>query len=200
MTRLAFLLIALLFFSESVEGQNTGGNPTLSSFNATRSNDVVNIDWTIRVGFSCSSVYVLHSTDSVSFVPIYEYPGICGASTEDITYSFVHTTPSSGNNYYKMDLGSFGVSGIIPVTMILYGNDGITVTTDESGNQHAYYYNPSNVSFTMELLDVSGNVVFRQAGIDGDHVEIPRLELNGVLIVRMSGDDGTLYTTRCATY
>lgn len=196
MMRLALLFFAFLFTIGKISGQNTGGNPTLVSFNAVRAVDEVKIDWTIRIGFSCTSVYVMHSTDSVNFSPIYQYPGICGASTEDLTYTFTHTTPSPGNNYYKMELGTYGVSGVIPVYMIMYGDNGITVTTDESGNHEAYYYNPGNVSFTMELFDVTGKVAYVQNNIYGDHVEIPRINVMGIIILRMTGDDGTVYTAR----
>lgn len=199
MIRRGLLFIAIVLFTGEVAGQNTGGNQTLTSFNAERTNDFVSIDWTIRVGFSCSSVYVLHSTDSISFTRIYEYPGICGASTEDKTYSFLHTTPSSGHNYYRVDLGSYGVSGIVPVSMVFYGSDGITIATEVNGQHRAYYYNPGNVSFDMELVDVRGNVIFRQAGIMGDNVEIPRLQTNEIYIVRMQGEDGSVYTARCAS-
>src|SRR5574337_420258 len=120
------LILILLSLAGYVNGQNTGGNPTLVSFTAQRVGDEVKIDWTIRIGFSCTSVYVMHSIDSISFTPIYQYPGICGASTQDQGYSFTHSVPSPGKNYYKMELGNYGTSAVIPVYMVLYGSDGLT--------------------------------------------------------------------------
>jgi len=190
-----FFTLIYLFLLVEAPSQTTGGNPALVNFTAERVNDAVNIQWTIRNGFSCTSVYVMHSTDSVNFHPIHEFPGICGAAGQDESYSFLHTNHSPGSNYYKMELGSNGVSGIIPIYLILYGSDGLTIVTNSDGSHSAHYYNPNNTLFTIELFSETGKSIFRQTEISGDQVTIPNAG-NGlkVVLITLTGADGTLYT------
>jgi hypothetical protein len=190
----SILVLLFLNYCLVVNGQNTGGNPTLVNFTAQRAGNNVRVDWTIRLGFSCTSVYVMYSTDSINYVPIFQYPGICGATTQDESYTFTHTTPSSGNNYYKMNLGNFGVSGIIPVFMVMYGNDGLSITTSAENKHEVYFNNPANTSFTVELFSLDGKLKYRREGIEDDHFAIPAIPGNSeAILIRLIGVDGKVY-------
>lgn len=191
--RLAFISLAILA-GFAVSGQNTGGNPTLVNFTAQRTGDEVIINWTIRAGFSCTSAYVMHSTDSLNFSPVYEYPGICGASSNDEIYSFTHASPSGGKNYYRMDLGNYGNSAVIPVYMILFGNDGFTFGTNENGRKSIYFFNPGNAMFTLDIYSLDGKACYHAEKINGEHIPVPSVPMQGILIFRLTGEDGTVYT------
>lgn len=171
----------------------------MASFNAQRSGDHVIVTWTIRSGFSCASVNVLHSTDSINFTSIYEYPGICGASTLDESYSFTHTAPSTGKNFYKLDLGSYGTSAVVVVNMISYGTNGLVITGDPGSQHEVFFSNSANAIFYMELFDVNGKIIYSQQEIEGDQITLPLITTsNGIIIVRLTGNDGTIYEGKYA--
>lgn len=77
-------------------------NPTLANFSAQQISNSVNISWTVKAGFSCTDVNVEHSTDSINFISIYTYPGVCGATSEDQDYDFVQQNPDKNTNNYTI--------------------------------------------------------------------------------------------------
>lgn len=190
----AVLFLIVFSWTVHLSAQNTGGNPALAGFNAQRSGDHVIVTWTIRSGFSCASVNVLHSTDSVNFSSIYEYPGICGASSQDESYSFTHTTPSTGKNYYKLDLGTYGTSSVVVVNMISYSNSGLIITGGTGDKHEVYFSNPANTIFSLELFDSNGKLIYTKGDIEGDRTDLPVIPgANSIIILRLSGNDGTIY-------
>ncbi len=193
--KLRLLFISMAIFSGLiVSSQNTGGNPTLVNFTAQRAGDAVILNWTIRAGNNCATVYVMHSTDSINFEPIYEYPGICGANSTDEQYAFTDESPSNGKNYYRMDLGNFGNSAVIPLYMILFGSDGFTIATNENGLSSIYFNNPGNTLFTMDVYSAESKLCYHKEQINGDNISIPLLPGEGIMIFRLTGKDGTVYT------
>jgi hypothetical protein len=190
--------IKLLFISMSLfagliaNAQST--YPTIDQFTAYRAGDAVVLNWTISPGMTCPSIFVMHSTDSINFSPIYEYLGVCGPNAHSETHSFTHESPSSMKNYYRMDVGSEKGATIIPVHMILYGADGFTVTTNETGRSGIHFYNPAHTLYTLEVYSLDGKVCYHDEKINGDNALLPNLSEEGILIFRLTGEDGTVYT------
>ncbi|MDQ3110283.1 MAG: hypothetical protein M3R17_10340 [Bacteroidota bacterium] len=183
------------FFCVVVNAQNTGGNYALISFDALRSGNQAAISWTVRAGYSCAAVTVLHSTDSVNFTAIFEYPGICGASTQHETYTFTHQAPASGKNFYKMDLDNYGTSAVVNVNMVPYGNGGFVVVTSGTDVHQLYFNNPARTSFVLEVFSISGVLLYRKDEITGEELTFPTLNgMKGVIIFHLTGKDGTVYS------
>jgi hypothetical protein len=194
MKKIALLLLVVVLAGKHLCAQNTGGNPSLAAFDALRNGDEVVVKWIVKSGFSCAAVNVLHSTDSITFTSIYEYPGICGASSVDESYSFTHTAPSSGKNYYKMDLGSYGTSAVVMVEMVFYGTAGFVITGSPGTAHKVYFSNAGNAIFTLELFNTEGKLLYTKQDIEGDNSEIPAMEgTDVVIILRLSGNDGRIY-------
>lgn len=71
------------------------------------------VRFSITAGQACSGYDILHSTDSLNYLPIYSYSGICGNTTTDESFSFTHGNPGIDVlNYYKVSIPGFEVSPV----------------------------------------------------------------------------------------
>ncbi|MBL7917304.1 MAG: T9SS type A sorting domain-containing protein [Bacteroidia bacterium] len=83
-----------------VAGQNQTTNQVLVRFSLTP-------------GQSCPGYEILHSLDSINFLQIYNYAGLCGNQSTEENYSFVHSGPAPNQiNYYKISIPGFETSTI----------------------------------------------------------------------------------------
>jgi hypothetical protein len=188
-----FFIALLISSGANAYGQATA-YPTIEDFTAYRAGDAVVLNWTVSPGVTCATVYVMHSTDSINFSPIYEYPGICGPNAVSESHSFTHEFPSATKNYYRMDIGSQEGSTIIPIYMIFFGNDGFTITTNENGGGNIHFYNPANVLYTLNIYSFDGRLCYREEKINSDSIALPAISTDGLLIFHLVGEDGTVYT------
>ncbi|CAN5555662.1 hypothetical protein BH11BAC3_BH11BAC3_40000 [soil metagenome] len=96
----------------------------LQNFLATPSNDQVQLNWTINAETALGKYEIEHSADGIQFTTIGST-----AATGIHDYNWLHTTPLTGDNYYRLKIiaidGSFAYSNIrlvnftasIPVTV-----------------------------------------------------------------------------------
>ncbi|MDX2172650.1 MAG: T9SS type A sorting domain-containing protein [Bacteroidota bacterium] len=87
----------------------------IQNFNVFAAGSVVGVKFTISPGTSCSGYKIWHSLDSTyfGFNPIYDYPGICGASGTSEDVSYTHGSPAVNQvNYYKVELVPVETSAI----------------------------------------------------------------------------------------
>ncbi len=103
-----FLLLAGLNFAQRivnfnvsiVGGQNQTANQVLVRFSLTP-------------GQACPGYEILHSIDSLNFLQVYNYAGICGNQSTEENFSFVHGGPAPNQiNYYKISIPGFETSSI----------------------------------------------------------------------------------------
>lgn len=88
------------------------------NFSVNQNNAEVFYSFTFRSGSSCTGYKLTHSTDSLNFVGVDEYTGICGASGADEQFSGSHKTPiMNAWNYYRIQMGNFEMSEIRKVFM-----------------------------------------------------------------------------------
>jgi hypothetical protein len=191
--KLKAFFISLLILSGSIAYGQTTPYPTIENFTAHRAGDAVVLNWTISPGMTCATVYVMHSTDSINFTPIFEYPGICGPNAVSESHSFTDESPESAKNYYRMDIGNETGARIIPVYMILFGNDGVSITTNENGG-NIHFYNPANVLYTLNIYSIDGKLCYNEEKINSDTIPLPAISTAGLLIFHLAGEDGTVYT------
>jgi hypothetical protein len=89
-----FLFIAVYTYSQRIQ-----------NFNVFSAGTSVGLKFTIAKGVQCSGYIIWHSTDSINFSQLYNFPGICGDVTIDQDYSYTHTFPAQNQiNYYKVEL------------------------------------------------------------------------------------------------
>ena len=120
-------ILLVILFSGSIFAQ-AQNPPMLLSFEINRFQNEIIISWEIESGNLCSGVQVEHSSDSISFTTIYDYPGVCGSSTANESYTFSHTNPiSNAKNYYRINLGTNGISEILSITFVKLEENGYTL-------------------------------------------------------------------------
>lgn len=74
---------------------------------------IVRLDFTIGKGFDCFGYRVWHSTDSIYFSVVEDYPGLCSSSLQDMSYNYNHNHPAPNTvNYYKVELSNVETSAI----------------------------------------------------------------------------------------
>lgn len=94
-----------------------------------------------------------------------------------------------------MDLGNYGVSGVLRINLVDYGDAGFTITGSTAGFLKINFRNPGNATFILELENLSGQLIYRRTGIQGSETEFPIIpETDGIIIVRLIGNDGTRFT------
>lgn len=121
------------------------------------------LDWTTYTESDNDYFEVLHSTNGRDFAPIGEVAGH-GTTFQLQDYSFIHTSPSFGENYYRLrqvDLdGRYSFSNTIVVSYLksriveVYPNPlvGQTLHFDVEG------FDPTQIQFN--LTDASGKLIF----------------------------------------
>lgn len=162
-------------------------NPALTNFSVQQVDNSISITWTVKAGFSCTDVNVEFSTDSVSFSSIYTYPGVCGATSEDQDYNFVQENPASNKkNFYRMNLGNYGLSQVLSVFYSDLGSAGFAVLPNPiQGTGKIKFNNPTNSEFTFEVFSTKGALVYSQE-VNGEEIELNSTLLkNGVYFFRI---------------
>lgn len=93
----------------------------INDFNLAPINEGISISFNIGPGLDCTGYSIFHCLDSMSYLEIYNYAGICGTSGTNEFRSFTHTTPTLNQvNYYKIQLYPYEVA----YNRILYTNNG----------------------------------------------------------------------------
>jgi hypothetical protein len=70
---------------------------TLTSFTATPKNNTVVLKWDVATEVNVKQYEVLYSTDGINFIKIGTVP-----ATGSQAYSYVHSNPATGINYYRI--------------------------------------------------------------------------------------------------
>lgn len=183
--KVKFIIISCCF---CVMGFSQNQNPTLANFSVQDFSNSVSISWTVKAGFSCTDLDVEHSTDSINFTSIYNYPGVCGATSEDEDYAFVQENPAKNSkNYYRMNLGNYGYSEVKSVFLFNYSNAGYSITPNPiTDGGKLRFSNTENTSCFFEVYDVKGNMIYFLNDITGDEIELGSANLNsGVYFFRL---------------
>lgn len=163
-------------------------NPTLTNFSIQDFSNSVSISWTVKAGFSCTDVDVEHSTDSINFISIYNYPGVCGATSQDQDYNFVQENPTKNiKNYYRMNLGNYGYSEVKSVFLFDYSSAGYSITPNPITSEGKLrFINTENATFFFEVYDTKGNMIYFLNDISGNEIELGSANLNtGIYFFRL---------------
>ena len=89
MKKIILLLLFVLSFHFGFAQQDS----IFSFFNVQQENNKVVVFLTINGGIQCSGLQVQRSTDSINFIMIYEFPGVCGSPGADESYVWVDDFP-----------------------------------------------------------------------------------------------------------
>ena len=155
-----FLLVLLFTGSILVQAQNP---PMLAAFEINRFQNQVVVTWEIESGNLCSGVQVEHSSDSINFTSIYDYPGVCGSSTANERYTFSHTNPiSNAKNYYRINLGTNGISQVLSITFVKLEENGYALfPMPLEPNSKIYFSNDNNETVIIVIYNSAGAIAYQ---------------------------------------
>jgi hypothetical protein len=106
---------ACLFFFLSIAGISARAQ-VLTSLSALQDGSRVVLSFTMAAGNTCSDIEILRSADSLSFQVIGSIAGVCGSTTNDVSYSYIDPAPPENSViYYRLDLKTLGFSEIIRI-------------------------------------------------------------------------------------
>ncbi len=157
-----YLLFFFLFISSVLKAQET---ESLDAINALENNAKVYLRWTMKSGNTCNGIRIYRSLDSTNFNTIGQINGICGSSTECISYDFIDESPAlNAVNYYTIELGSLGFSKIISVEVLDFKN-GILVRPQPSQTEvELVFKNELSDVYSIQIYNLQGKVLLEKSG------------------------------------
>lgn len=195
-TRL-FIFAFILCFGQAISQRIYNFNVSLvTSQNQSTASQVL-VRFSLRAGQTCPGYEILHSTDSVNYIPVYSYVGICGDQNVDESYSYLHGGPTYNmTNFYKVNIPGYemsqpqriyvGAQGpqssllIFPNPVFTESQIGLKFINYGGGFLEGHIYNQHGVKLKPLLLDVKA-----------DRADVPISDLNdGLYIIWLT--DGTI--------
>lgn len=101
------LLTVCISFSQRIQNVNV----SLVNSQNQGTNSQVLVRFEISPGQSCPGYEILHCTDSLNYISVNNYAGICGDQPTNQSFSFTHGSPGLEMlNYYKISIPGFETS------------------------------------------------------------------------------------------
>ena len=179
----------LLFLFFPFFGSAQGPHPILRSFSAVKQPNGVLLKWIIKGGEQCQGTKVYRADDSYFFEELNRIPGVCGSTTADEEYAFFDSVPfPNSNNHYRLELGFQGFSDTVTAFFEDFGSDDHLLITDAQHDRYRVLFNNDrNLKATLKVFDVSGKLIYEDAGIRHDFEFSPAGWNADVYIFRISG-------------
>ena len=170
------LLFTFISFAICAKAQNPA---ILTAFELNRFQNEIIVSWEIQSGSLCSGLQVEHSTDSINFTSIYDYPGVCGSSTASERYTFSHIDPAvNKKNYYRINLNTNGISEILSITFIKLEESGYALfPMPLEPSSKIYFSNDNNETAAIVLYNSSGAIVYQSEPLKTNEFNLGNLQL-----------------------
>ena len=153
-----FMIVCFLFtFQFSGIAQNT-----VRFFEGNRiSQSSIQLNWITNAGSTCSDLFIERSDDLSSFNEVYRHSGVCGSTSEELSYFWVDSDALPGISYYRIQeaLGQFTdtIEVLNPI-----GNDEVIMFPNPASNEVSIYKtNPDAKIYTLIIYDLRGNVILQ---------------------------------------
>ena len=172
----------------------TGALPvTLANFNVKKEGSIALLNWSTTQETKSDFFEVQHSIDAKAWNVLGKVKSI-GESKNTKNYDFIHETPLSGSNYYRLRIvdidATFSYSGIRNVSF------------ENSGAATKLYPNPVSSVLTIEaadwtrvasieLVNAAGVAVYKSGERPVNNIDVKSLP-NGIYIVKLVKADGTV--------
>lgn len=149
----AFLIIGKTSYSQL--------HPILDRFDAFEAGGKVYITCVISSGSTCNGIDVFRSEDSTDFITVGHIGGVCGGSSEPITYNFIDENPIKNKPiYYKLELGGYGYTNSIIIEIIDTKEFGFQIRPNPANTETTIYFqNLSNTEYTLNIFNNLGTVL-----------------------------------------
>ncbi len=152
--KLLFYLL-LLIAATSAYAQS---HPILGKFFVSETKGSVFLSWSIIAGSTCNGIQIYRSVDGINFSQVGEIAGVCGSANFEQPYSFTDNTPVKNKvNYYRLELGSQGISQTVSIEIVDIENSGYQIRPQPANAETKIYFNNNNrKEQQLTLYNVSG--------------------------------------------
>ena len=134
----------------------------LTSFKATPARKGIQLDWATETEQNSDYFVVEHAADGVNFRPL-ETVNAMGDSQTRQTYTYTHTQPFNGNNYYRLNMVDFDGKSIysrVVVERFSSTGGGATVFPNPAYAETSVYFTSfAEEEGTLEVFDLSGRLI-----------------------------------------
>ena len=132
-------------------------------FSAVQVENNIQLNFTIKSGYTCNGIGIYRSADSVNFTLIGDIQGVCGSTDRNESYSYTDYSPlKNSKNYYRLEPGSLGTSGIAGVFYIdLSENDVLVYPNPLSSTSAIYTLNTSHEERILDIYSRDGKHVYQ---------------------------------------
>lgn len=139
-------------------------HPILDRFDVFEASGKVYISCVISSGNTCNGIDVMRSEDSTNFISVGHIGGVCGSSSEPVTYNFIDENPIKNKPiYYKLELGGYGYTNILSVQIIDTKEFGFQIRPNPTTSSTIIYFqNLTNSEHTLNILNNLGAVVLSE--------------------------------------
>ena len=159
----------------------------LLSWTATPEGNFVTLTWSSAMELNNDFYGIEHSTDGVSFSEITRIPGR-DLSIEQLNYSFTHTTPSAGTNYYRLtqtDLdGTRTTFDVLTVAATVGAAATLSPNPATAGTQVSVWNVTADTDISLLRIDGSLVAQYPAASRDLPQLALPADLPAGVYLVR----------------
>ena len=152
------MIVCFLFtFQFSGIAQNT-----VRFFEGNRiSQSSIQLNWITTAGSTCSDLFIERSEDLSSFNEVYRHSGVCGSTSEELSYFWVDSDALPGISYYRIQeaLGQFTdtIEVLNPI-----GNDEVIMFPNPASNEiNIYRTNPDAKISSLIIYDLRGKVIMQ---------------------------------------
>lgn len=178
------ILLIFLCYAQVSFAQDEG---PLDAITALENNAKVYLKWTIKSGNTCNGIRIHRSNDSLSFNTIGQINGICGSTTEAISYTFTDDSPKlNAKNYYTIEMGDLGFSKVVSVGVFDF-SAGIIIRPQPANEfVQLVFLNERNEKYILQIYSLQGELMVEKSSED-NRFEINTNDFpNGVYIYKIA--------------
>jgi hypothetical protein len=153
-----FMIVCFLFtFQFSGIAQNT-----VHFFEGNRiSQTSIQLNWITNAGSTCSDLFIERSEDLSSFNEVYRHSGVCGSTSEEISYFWVDSDALPGISYYRIQEALGQYTDTIEVLNPI-GNDDVIMFPNPASNEVSIYRTNPDAKFSSLLIyDLRGKLILQ---------------------------------------
>ena len=151
-----FMILCFLFSSQFAGiAQNT-----VRFFEGNRiSQSSIQLNWITTAGSTCSDLLIERSAYLSNYNEVYRHSGVCGSTSEELSYFWVDNDALPGISYYRIQeaLGQFTdtIEVLNPI-----GNDEVIMFPNPASNEiNIYRTNPDAKISSLLIYDLRGKLI-----------------------------------------
>jgi hypothetical protein len=151
-----FIIICFLFIFQFVGiAQNT-----VRFFEGNRiSQSSIQLNWITNAGSSCSDLLIERSEDLLSFIEVYRHSGVCGSTSEELSYFWVDNDALPGISYYRIQEAIGLFTDTIEVLNPVGIDEVIMFPNPASSEVNIYRTNPDTKIPSLIIYDIRGKLI-----------------------------------------